>query len=114
MSITLWQATGHQMSECECRLGRTCLRWLSAGPKGKGFSAWFANRSQAALDTGPGVKHRPKANTLRITRRRVPGTIGAEDVIEMHYWDGDRLNNRCANLGLLHGHCHDEIHGRRC
>jgi 5-methylcytosine-specific restriction endonuclease McrA len=40
--------------------------------------------------------------------------FGAEDVIEMHHWDGDRLNNRYANLGLLHGHCHDEIHGRRC
>jgi RNA-directed DNA polymerase len=40
--------------------------------------------------------------------------FGAEDVIETHHWDGDRLNNRHANLGLLHGHCHDEIHGRRC
>jgi hypothetical protein len=49
--------------------GRTCLRWLSAGPKGKGFSAWFANRSQAALDTEPGVKHRPKAAQSGYTER---------------------------------------------
>jgi RNA-directed DNA polymerase len=38
----------------------------------------------------------------------------AEDVIEVHHWDSDRLNNRYANLVLLHGHCHDEIHGKRC
>ena len=37
----------------------------------------------------------------------------AEDVIEMHHWDGNRMNNRYANLVLLHGHCHDEIHGRK-
>jgi RNA-directed DNA polymerase len=40
--------------------------------------------------------------------------FAAEDVIEVHQWDGDRLNNRYANLVLLHGHCHDEIHGRKC
>jgi RNA-directed DNA polymerase len=38
----------------------------------------------------------------------------AEDVEEVHHRDGDRTNNRYANLALLHGHCHDEIHGRRC
>jgi RNA-directed DNA polymerase len=37
-----------------------------------------------------------------------------EDVIEVHHWDGNRTNNRYRNLVLLHGHCHDEIHGRRC
>ena len=37
-----------------------------------------------------------------------------EDVIEVHHWDGDRLNNRYVNLVLLHGHCHDELHGKRC
>jgi RNA-directed DNA polymerase len=40
--------------------------------------------------------------------------FAAEDVIEVHHWDGDRLNNRYANLVLLHGHCHDEIHGKKC
>lgn len=34
----------------------------------------------------------------------------AEDVIEMHHWDGDCTNNRYTNLALLHGHCHDQIH----
>ena len=44
----------------------------------------------------------------------------AEDVIEKHHWDGNRqavrrtANNRYANLVLLHRHCHDEIHGKRC
>ncbi len=38
----------------------------------------------------------------------------AEDVIEMHLWDGNRMNNRYANMVLLHGHCHDEIHGSKC
>lgn len=37
-----------------------------------------------------------------------------EDVLEVHHWDGDRLHNRYTNLALLHGHCHDEIHGRKC
>jgi len=40
--------------------------------------------------------------------------FAAEDVIEVHHWDRDRLNNRYANLVMLHGHCHDEIHGRQC
>ncbi len=35
----------------------------------------------------------------------------AEDIVEVHHWDGDRSNNRYADLGLLHGHCHDQIHG---
>jgi RNA-directed DNA polymerase len=37
-----------------------------------------------------------------------------EDVIEVHHWDGNRTNNRYSNLVLLHGHCHDDIHGKRC
>jgi RNA-directed DNA polymerase len=36
----------------------------------------------------------------------------AEDIVEVHHWDGDRSNNRYANLELLHGHCHDQTHGR--
>ncbi len=35
----------------------------------------------------------------------------AEDIVEVHHRDGDRSNNRYRNLGLLHGHCHDAIHG---
>jgi RNA-directed DNA polymerase len=34
----------------------------------------------------------------------------AEDVIEVHHWDGDSTNNRYTNLTLLHAHCHDQIH----
>ena len=36
----------------------------------------------------------------------------AEDIVEIHHWDGDRSNNRYRNLELLHGHCHDKIHGK--
>jgi len=37
-----------------------------------------------------------------------------EDVMEVHHWDGNRTNDRYGNLALLHGHCHNEIHGKRC
>jgi len=33
-------------------------------------------------------------------------------VLEIPHGDGARLNHRDANLVLLHGHCHDEIHVR--
>ena len=36
----------------------------------------------------------------------------AEDIVEIHHWDGNRSNNRYRNLELLHGHCHDKIHGK--
>lgn len=36
----------------------------------------------------------------------------AEDVIEVHHIDGKRNNNKAENLLLLHGHCHDQLHGR--
>jgi RNA-directed DNA polymerase len=36
-----------------------------------------------------------------------------EDLMEVHHWDGNRQNNRYANLGLLHAHCHDQITGER-
>lgn len=29
----------------------------------------------------------------------------AEDILEVHHQDGDRNNNRYANLALLHAHC---------
>lgn len=36
-----------------------------------------------------------------------------EDVIEVHHRDGDRSNNWYSNLTLLHGHCHDQVHGEQ-
>ena len=38
----------------------------------------------------------------------------AEDIMEVHHRDGNRKNNRYINLALLHGHCHDQVHGKRC
>jgi RNA-directed DNA polymerase len=37
-----------------------------------------------------------------------------EDITEVHHWDGNRTNNRYANLALLHGHCHDQTHSMWC
>jgi RNA-directed DNA polymerase len=34
----------------------------------------------------------------------------ADDVLETHHRDGNRLNTAYSNLALLHGHCHDQIH----
>ncbi len=37
-----------------------------------------------------------------------------EDHPEVHHLDGNRRHNTLPNLVLLHGHCHDEVHGKRC
>jgi RNA-directed DNA polymerase len=42
------------------------------------------------------------------------GHFGIEDVMEIHHQDGDRKNNRYSNLVLLHAHCHDQSHSKRC
>gem|GEM_PF-6608010 len=36
--------------------------------------------------------------------------LTTEDVVEIHHRDGDRRNERRANLVLLHAHCHDQAH----
>ena len=38
--------------------------------------------------------------------------FAAEDILEVHHQDGNRNDNRYANLVLLHGHCHDPVHGK--
>ena len=38
----------------------------------------------------------------------------AEDVLEVHHHDGNHTNNAFDNLRLLHGHCHDVVHGKGC
>lgn len=38
----------------------------------------------------------------------------AGDVLEVHHQDGHHNNNRPANLVLLHAHCHDAAHDKRC
>ena len=34
-----------------------------------------------------------------------------QSLIELHHWDGNHNNNQWDNLGLLHRHCHDQVHG---
>jgi RNA-directed DNA polymerase len=38
----------------------------------------------------------------------------AEDVLEVHHHDKNHNNNAFDNLRLMHGHCHDIVHGSRC
>jgi RNA-directed DNA polymerase len=38
----------------------------------------------------------------------------ANDVIEEHHRDGNHTNHRLSNRVLLHGHCHDQLHGAQC
>jgi len=40
--------------------------------------------------------------------------FSAVDVVEVHHVNGNHRDNRYANLSLLHGHCHDIVHGQRC
>lgn len=37
-----------------------------------------------------------------------------EDVFEVHHRNGHHQDNRYENLSLIHGHCHDIVHGARC
>jgi RNA-directed DNA polymerase len=37
-----------------------------------------------------------------------------EDHLEVHHRDGNHNDNTPANLVLLHGHCHDEVHRTKC
>jgi len=35
-----------------------------------------------------------------------------DDLLEVHHRNGDHFNSARSNLELLHGHCHDNAHGR--
>jgi RNA-directed DNA polymerase len=37
-----------------------------------------------------------------------------QDVLEVHHHDGNHNDNAFDNLRLMHGHCHDIVHGSRC
>jgi RNA-directed DNA polymerase len=37
-----------------------------------------------------------------------------QDVLEVHHHDRNHHNNTFDNLRLMHGHCHDIVHGSRC
>ena len=38
----------------------------------------------------------------------------SEDHLEVHHRDGNHNDNMPANLAILHGHCHDEVHRTKC
>ena len=35
-------------------------------------------------------------------------------LLTVHHRDGNHNYNMLANLALLHGHCHDEVHRTKC
>jgi hypothetical protein len=39
--------------------------------------------------------------------------FATDDVLEVHHRDGNHANNTFDNLRLLHGRCHDFVHGQR-
>jgi RNA-directed DNA polymerase len=53
-----------------------------------------------------------KRQHARCARCELPFTT--EDVMEVHHHDGNHSHNCFDNLRLLHGHCHDVVHGSRC
>jgi hypothetical protein len=59
--------------------------------------------------------HRLQKRIYQATRRGdATLRFAAEDILEVHHQDGNRNNNRFTNLVLLHGHCHDRVHGKWC
>jgi hypothetical protein len=38
----------------------------------------------------------------------------SDDHLETHHRNGNHNDNTFANLALLHGHCHDEVHRTKC
>jgi hypothetical protein len=55
--------------------------------------------------------------TVRVEQGQVsiPAVLPvAIPMMELHHRDGNHTNNRRENLALLHGHCHDAVHGTRC
>lgn len=39
--------------------------------------------------------------------------LRATDVLEVHHRDGNHHNHHYTNLALIHGHCHDFVHGSK-
>jgi RNA-directed DNA polymerase len=67
------------------------------------------------LGRSPGIAPR-KARLLKIQNGKCKQCklwFNVKDKIELHHIDQNRNNNRIGNLGLLHLHCHDTIHGTR-
>jgi len=71
--------------------------------------AYWSNRRGTYPTTPPRV-----SKLLKLQKGRCKSCnlfLNSEDVVEVHHMDGNHKNNRIANLALIHGHCHDEVHG---
>lgn len=71
---------------------------------------YWANRARKIPDKSPRVvtlleQQQGKCDHCRLY-------IRSKDVTEVHHRDRNRKNNDIKNLALLHGHCHDMLHGK--
>jgi RNA-directed DNA polymerase len=62
--------------------------------------------------------NKPRRVTRLLKRQRGCGALcglrfTTEDVIEVHHHDGNHNHNAFDNLRLVHGYCHDIVHGTR-
>jgi len=74
--------------------------------------AYWSNKRGTYPTTPPRVS---KLLKLQKGRCRICQlSFNSEDVVEVHHMDGNHKNNRITNLALIHGHCHDKVHGSMC
>jgi RNA-directed DNA polymerase len=64
------------------------------------------------LGRDPGKPRRPKRQHGSCAHCGLRFTT--EDVTEVHHYDRNHNNNAFDNSCLMHGHCHDTVHGSRC
>jgi len=70
--------------------------------------AYWSNRRGKYPTTPPRV-----SKLIKLQKGRCKSChlfLNSEDMVEVHHVDGNHKNNRIANLALIHGHCHDEVH----
>ena len=127
-SLRSGRSARHQSrADLRGRAGWDAIRYQAGGQ-----DKWAASMTAAAWEGGGG--DRIASEVLKgVTMRRKMGLTMAclagglmvaalmsglrfttEDVIEVHHHDEKHNNNAFDNLAPLHGHCHDEIHGRKC
>jgi hypothetical protein len=79
---------------------------------------WTGDSTYPWRATGPQASEAGRKGGQRRTGRRdlveraTPDNVS--DRMEVHHTDGDRRNQVLTNLALRHGHCHEEVHRKRC
>lgn len=70
---------------------------------------YWANRLSKVPGKSPRVIKLMKLQQGKCDQRQL--WFKNDDILEIHHKDRNRRNNMSKNLSLLHGHCHDELHG---